>query len=201
MAKGTNQKLKLLMLAKIFMEETDEEHAIDLQTIIRLLNAQDINADRKTLYLDFEELRRFGLDIIGEQQGRNYYYRLASRDFELPELKLLVDAVQSSKFITDRKSRELIKKLENLVSRHEAEKLNRQVVIVGRVKTMNESVYYNIDKLHDAIGRNRRIRFQYFQWNLKKEPELRHGGARYQVSPWGLVLRLSHPGTRKTCPR
>ena len=163
MAKGTNQKLKLLMLAKIFMEETDEEHAIDLQTIIRLLNAQDINADRKTLYLDFEELRRFGLDIIGEQQGRNYYYRLASRDFELPELKLLVDAVQSSKFITDRKSRELIKKLENLVSRHEAEKLNRQVVIVGRVKTMNESVYYNIDKLHDAIGRNRQIRFQYFQ--------------------------------------
>ena len=187
MAKGTNQKLKLLMLAKIFMEETDEEHAIDLQTIIRLLNAQDINADRKTLYLDFEELRRFGLDIIGEQQGRNYYYRLASRDFELPELKLLVDAVQSSKFITDRKSRELIKKLENLVSRHEAEKLNRQVVIVGRVKTMNESVYYNIDKLHDAIGRDRQIRFQYFQWNLKKEPELRHGGARYQVSPWGLV--------------
>ena len=187
MARSANQKLKLLYLVKILMEETDEQHGLTCPELIRRLSAYDVSADRKTLYLDFEELRHFGIDVIREQEGREHYYHIGGRIFELPELKLLVDAVQSSKFITDRKSRELIGKLETLASRHEAEKLNRQVVIPGRVKTMNESIYYNIDKLHDAIGRNRRIRFQYFQWNLKKETELRHGGARYQVSPWGLI--------------
>ena len=187
MAKGNNQKLKLLRLAQIFMEETDEEHSIDLPEVIRHLQSYDIAADRKTLYQDFEELRKFGLDIIGEQQGRNYTYRLASREFELPELKLLVDAVQSSKFVTDRKSRELIRKLETLASRYEAEKLNRQVFIPGRIKTMNESIYYNVDKLHEAIGADRQISFQYFQWNLHKEMELRHGGVLYHVSPWALL--------------
>ena len=187
MAKGANQKLKLLYLLKIFMEETDEQHPLDLLAVTERLNACGVNADRKTLYLDFEELRHFGFDIIGAQQGRNYGYYLGSRDFELPELKLLVDAVQSSRFITDRKSKELIHKLEKLVSRYDADRLNRQVFIPGRIKTMNESIYYNIDTIHEAIAGDRQISFQYFQWNLKKEPELRHGGALYQVSPWSLL--------------
>ncbi|MGN0564187.1 MAG: helix-turn-helix transcriptional regulator, partial [Candidatus Heritagella sp.] len=187
MAKGSNQKPKLLYLAKIFAEYTDEEHGLSMQEIIARLNQYEINADRKTLYLDFEELRHFGLDIVSEQKGRNVYYFLASRDFELPELKLLVDCVQSSKFITERKSRELIKKLESLVSKHNASQLQRQVILSGRVKAMNESIYYSVDTIHNAINGDKQIRFQYFQWNVKKEMELRHHGAWYQISPWALV--------------
>lgn len=185
--KGDNQKLKMLYLAKIFSEETDDQHALTMPEIITKLAACGVNADRKTLYLDFEELRTFGLDIIATQVGRNCYYHLGGRDFELPELKLLVDSVQSAKFITDKKSKELIKKLEALVSKHEGKQLHRQVVISGRIKTMNESIYYNVDKLHEAIGAGCQIRFKYYQWNVKKEMELRRDGAWYQVSPWALM--------------
>ena len=156
MAKGPNQKLKLLYLMKIFMEETDEQHPLTMPEIISKLNACGINADRKTLYMDFEELRTFGLDIISEKQGRKWNYYIGARDFELPELKLLVDSVQSAKFMTDRKSNELIQKIESLASRHDAKKLQRQVFIAGRVKTINESIYYNVDKLHEAIASDRR---------------------------------------------
>ena len=187
MAKGPNQKLKLLYLMKIFMEETDEQHPLTMPEIISKLNACGINADRKTLYMDFEELRTFGLDIISEKQGRKWNYYIGARDFELPELKLLVDSVQSAKFMTDRKSNELIRKIESLASRHDAKKLQRQVFITGRVKTMNESIYYNVDRLHDAIATDSQIRFKYFQWNTKKEMELRRGGEWYQTSPWGLM--------------
>lgn len=187
MAKGNNQKLKLLYMAKLFSEKTDEEHGLTVQEIISLLNQYEINADRKTLYLDFEELRHFGIDIVSEQIGRNVYYRLASREFELPELKLLVDSVQASKFITEGKSRELIKKLESLVSSHEAKQLQRQVILSGRVKTMNESIYYSVDTIHSAINNDCKIKFQYFQWNVKKEMELRRNGEWYQISPWALI--------------
>ena len=187
MAKGMNQKLKLLYLAKIFAEQTDEENALTLRDITERLNACDVNADRKTLYMDFEELRRFGLDIIAEQRGHNTYYFLGARDFELPELKLLVDSVQAAKFITDKKSRELIRKLEGLVNVQKAHELHRQVIISGRVKTMNESIYYNIDKLHTAINTDSQIRFQYYQWNVRREMVLRKNGSWYQVSPWCLA--------------
>ena len=185
--RGDNQKLKMLYLVKIFSEETDDNHALTMAQIIAMLGGYGVNADRKTLYQDFDELRKFGFDIIGQQEGRNHYYYLGSRDFELPELKLLVDSVQSAKFITDRKSSQLIRKLESLVSRYDAGKLHRQVIMTGRVKTMNESIYYNVDKIHEAIGANRQIRFKYFQWNLKKEMELRYDGRWYTLSPWALM--------------
>ena len=185
--KGENQKLKMLYLWKLFAEQTDDEHGLTMAQIIEKLSAQGVNADRKTLYLDFEELRRFGLDILATQVGRQTYYSLGARDFELPELKLLVDSVQAAKFITDKKSRELIRKLEGLVSVHQARQLHRQVLISGRVKTMNESIYYNIDKLHGAINEDAQIRFQYYQWTVEKEMELRRGGTWYQVSPWALI--------------
>lgn len=187
MSKSTNQKLKLLYLAQIFWEQTDENHKLTVAQLIEKLGSLDINADRKTIYTDLEELRHFGLDINSEQSGRQHYYYLGARKFELPELKLLVDSVQSAKFITARKSQELIKKLESLVSKYEATQLQRQVMITGRVKTMNESIYYNVDKLHTAIGADAQIRFQYYQWNVKKEMELRRNGKMYQVSPWGLM--------------
>ena len=187
MAKKNNQKLKLLYLAEIFNTETDEEHPLTLQEISSKLNSYDIPADRKTLYQDFESLRDFGYDIISEKRGRKYCYYLGERDFELPELKLLVDCVQSAKFITDKKSNSLIKKIESITSRHQAKMLNRQVAISGRVKTMNESIYYNVDRLHEAINADRQITFYYFQWNVKKEQQLRHDGKLYKISPWGLM--------------
>jgi predicted DNA-binding transcriptional regulator YafY len=184
MAKG---KLKMLHLIRIFSQETDDEHALTLQDIIARLAVVNITADRKTLYADFEDLRQFGFDIIAQQRDRNTYYHLGERDFELPELKLLVDSVQAAKFITTRKSRELIRKLERYASVYQAAQLNRQVYIAGRVKAMNESIYYNIDRLHSAINAGVQIRFQYGQWNLNKEMELRRGGDWYQVSPWALT--------------
>lgn len=185
--KGENQKLKMLYLVKIFCEETDDLHALTMPQIIDKLAGYEVNADRKTLYEDFKELHRFGIDIIAEKEGKNTFYHIGTRDFELPELKLLVDSVQSSKFITDRKSKQLIKKLEALVSKYEGSKLQRQVLIAGRIKTMNESIYYNVDKLHEAIGSNRQIRFKYNDYNLKKEMVARFDGRWYRFSPWALM--------------
>ena len=184
---GNNQKLKLLYLIKIFTEDTDDQHALTLPQIAEKLDAYGVSAERKTLYQDFELLRDFGFDIIGQQARRNFYYHMGNRRFELPELKLLVDSVQSAKFITDKKSNALIKKLEGMVSKYEARKLQRQVIISGRIKAMNESIYFNVDKLHEAIGTDRQIRFKYFRWNINKEMELRKDGAWYQVSPWALM--------------
>ena len=187
MAAGDNQKLKMLYLVKIFSEETDDSHALSLQEIAERLERCGVNAERKTLYKDFDELAKFGLEILSEQAGRNVVYHLATRQFELPELKLLVDAVQGSKFITEKKSRQLIKKLESLASVYEAQRLQRQVLIAGRIKSMNESIYYNVDMLHDAINSDRQIRFQYFRWNVRREQELRRGGEWYRISPWSLL--------------
>lgn len=186
MAKLSNQKLKLMYLMKILLEKTDEEHSITMSEIIEALSAYGITAERKSIYSDIENLRTFGMDIIGTQEEGAFCYHVGSRQFELAELKLLVDSVQSSKFITARKSTELIKKIEGLASRYEASKLQRQVYVAERVKTMNESIYYNVDRIHTAIAGNARITFQYFQWNVKKEMELRRGGELYEVSPWAL---------------
>ncbi len=187
MAKTANQKLKILYLMQILLMYTDEEHAISMNEIIEKLAACDIRAERKSIYSDIESLRTFGMDIIGEQREHAYCYYVGNRQFELAELKLLVDSVQSAKFITTKKSSELIKKIEGLASKYEAGQLQRQVFVTERIKTMNESIYYNVDAIHAAIAQNRQIRFQYFQWNVKKEMELRHDGAWYQVSPWALT--------------
>lgn len=186
MPKGTNQKFKLYRLAQIMMKKTDEEHYITMPEIKEALAEYDITADRKSLYNDLRDLEILGIEVEGEQNGNRYRYHVVNRPFELPELKLLVDAIQSSKFITEKKSNSLIKKLETMVSEYDAQKLQRQVYVSGRIKAMNESIYYTVDAIHNAISENKKIRFQYFQWNVKKEMELRHGGAYYHISPWGL---------------
>ena len=186
MPKGTNQKFKLYRLAQIMLSKTDDDHYITMPEIIESLAEYEVTADRKSIYNDLRDLEVLGIEVEGEPVGNRYHYHVVNRPFELPELKLLVDAIQSSKFITERKSNALIKKLEKLVSRNEAMKLQRQVYVSGRIKTMNESIYYTVDAIHNAISENRKIRFQYFQWNVKKEMELRHGGAYYHISPWGL---------------
>lgn len=181
-----NQKLKIMYLMKILLEETDEDHDLTLNEIVEKLKAYNVTAERKSLYSDIENLRTFGLDIIGMQYGKTYYYKVASRQFQLVELKLLVDAVQSSRFITEKKSDELIAKLESYASKYEAKKLARQVNVNGRVKTMNERIYYSVDKIHEALNEESQIKFQYFTWTADKKMELKHGGAYYSVSPWAL---------------
>ena len=186
MAKSANQKIKILYLMKILLERTDEEHGLTLAELSEALAAYGVEAERKTLYDDLEVLRVFGLDIE-KRKDKTVRYHVVSREFELPELKLLVDAVQDSKFITHKKSGELIKKLERLTSHYEAQQLQRQVFVANRIKTMNESIYYSVDYLHDAISTNSKIAFHYFEWTEKKEKRLRHDGALYKVSPWALT--------------
>lgn len=186
MAKSCKQKEKILYLMRLFLEKTDIGHPLSRKQLEEELADIGIHVERKTLYHDIETLKLYGLDIAYRKERPEGYY-LASREFELPELKLLVDAVQSSRFITERKSKELIRKIEGLASTYEAKQLQRQVVVVDRIKAMNESIYYNVDMLHTAIARNQQILFQYFEWTVAKEMRLRKNGAWYQISPWALT--------------
>ena len=187
MPRSANQKLKILYVMEYLLQNTDEEHPATLAQIMAHLSGYGITAERKSLYDDFETLHTFGLDIVSTGSGRGTGYYVASRDFELPELKLLVDSVQSSKFITHKKTAALIKKIERLASIHEAQLLQRQVYVAGRIKTMNESIYYNVDAIHGGISRNRKIRFKYFYLTVDKRRQYRKDGAWYVVSPYALT--------------
>lgn len=192
MPKSPKQKLKLLYLAKILQEQTDEAHPMTVQELIAALQQLDIAAERKSVYDDLAALQQFGLDIVVTRRQANSYY-IGERTFQLPELKLLVDAVQASKFITAKKSRELIEKLGSLASMQDAQLLQRQVYFSGRDKTMNETIYYSVDKIHSAISQNCKIEFKYYEWVVDSasprlfEKSWRQGGKPYRVSPWALV--------------
>lgn len=188
MPSEVSPKLKIVYLMKILLEDTDETHSVTMQEIIKKLDTYGISAERKSVYNDLELLRLYGLDIIGEAKDKTYSYHIGERQFELAELKLLVDSVQSARFMTEKKSNALIKKIEGIASHYEAMQLQRQVYVTERVKTENEQVLYNIDAIHKAIADNSKITFQYFNWNVDKEMELRHDGARYELSPWALTL-------------
>ncbi len=186
MAKSAGQKTKLLALLEILWRNTDEEHPMSTPELLKALAARGISAERKSLYSDLYELSEFGFEIE-QVRGRSTGYYLALRPFELAELKLLVDAVQSSRFITEKKSASLISRLSSLVSRHEAKSLSRQVYTSGRVKTMNESIYYTVDEIHRAINADKKISFLYFSWDVEKNQVLRRDGERYLVSPFALL--------------
>ena len=186
MAKSANQKLKLLFLLRYLMQHSDEKHPVSMVQIIEELARNGISAERKSIYDDVESLRLFGVDIV-QLKGKNGGYYIGERDFELPELKLLVDSVQSSKFITQDKTFKLIKKIEGLASAYDGQLLQRQVYVTNRVKSMNESIYYAVDVISDAITQNKKIRYQYFEYNVAKERVLRHNGAFYEVSPFALI--------------
>ena len=192
MPKSPNQKLKLLYLREILLRKTDDAHKMSVESLLAALQQYDVSAERKSIYDDMDALQRYGLDVE-LQRGKNGGYYVASRTFELAELKLLVDAIQCSRFITQKKSNELIKKLESLTSEPQARELQRQVYVSDRIKTVNESIYYNIDTLHTAISAGKQITFQYFEWVLdfstpqRIQKHYRKEGARYQVSPWALT--------------
>ncbi len=186
MAKRGQQKLKMLCLQKILLEKTDEDHGLTVNEIIGHLALYGIDAERKSVYDDIELLCQYGMDIE-KKKSRSTYYYVASRTFELPELKLLVDAVQCSRFITKKKSEGLIRKIVAMGSEHQAKQLQRQVYVADRVKTMNESIYYNVDRLHAAINGERQVSFRYFDYNIKKDKVFRKEGARYLVNPYALT--------------
>ena len=185
MAKVSVGKLKLLYILETLVRDTDQKHKKGTAELIEMLKARGLSAERKSIYDDIETLREFGLDIIYDKEEPAGYY-MGERDFELAELKLLVDAVQSSKFITAKKSAVLISKLEKLTSAGEARNLQRQVYVSGRIKTMNESIYYNVDAVHSAIAGNSKISFRYMVWNLEKQLVPKSDRA-VTVSPWALV--------------
>ncbi len=187
MPRGSNQKFKFTYLMKIMAEKTDDEHSLTMPQILEELEKYEVSAERKSIYEDFKDMSKLGIDIIKEQRGRETFYHIAGREFELAEVKLLIDAVQSAKFITQKKSKSLISKVKNFVSEHQAKQLQRQIVINDRVKTMNESVYYNVDDIHTAINQNRKIKFKYYKWDIDKKLVERHGGSYFVVSPWALL--------------
>lgn len=188
MSRGEKQKLKIALLTKIMLKKTDEDHGLKLSQIIKELEKVGVTAERKSLYTDFTDItENLGVEIVKEQIGRDTYYHVGQREFEFAEVKLLVDAIQSSKFITEKKSRELIKKVKGLVSEHQALELQRQVFVQGRAKTMNENIYYNVDEIHRAIGANRKISFKYYRWDVNKELVERNHGIVFTVSPWALT--------------
>ncbi|MBE5781611.1 MAG: WYL domain-containing protein [Clostridiales bacterium] len=185
MAKSYNQKLKILYLMQMLLERSDEEHPLTMEEIIAGLNANGISAERKSIYDDMEALRLYGLDVC-YTRGKTTGYYIGSRTFELPELKLLIDSVQSSKFITEKKTFSLIKKLVSLGSIHEGQLLRRQVFVRNRIKSMNESIYYNVDHIHGAIASDKQITFYYFEYDVNKQKRFRKDGQRYCVSPFAL---------------
>ena len=187
MPKSRNQKLKLLYLKDILEKYSDEDHKLTIKQIIELLEQNGISAERKSLYDDIECLIYYGLDIVIEKSDANYYF-IGERNFELPELKLLVDSVQSSKFLTEKKSHSLIKKLESLCSKNQAASLQRQVFISNRIKNMNESIYITIDKIHSAILNKVKINFKYLSYSLGNEKIFKKNGQIYSISPFALML-------------
>ena len=186
MPKSANQKRKLLVLYRFLLARTDDDHPVTVQEMQDELTRWDISAERKSIYNDMEELRQLGVDVQS-RKGKHAGWFIGQREFELAELKLLVDAVQSSRFLTLRKSDSLIRKLEGLASVYQAQKLQRQVYVDRRVKTMNESIFYNVDKPPTAIAAGRAVAFRYFEYNAKKEKVYRREGRRYYVSPCGLI--------------
>ena len=184
MPKSDNQKLKIFYILDYLQRNSHQDHPVRAAELIQMLDREhNISCDRKTVYSDISALQDYGVDIVS-LPGKNGGYYIASRNFELPELKLLIDAVQSSRFLTQKKSRELIEKLCNQCSVHDARLMRRDVLIDRRVKSMNETIYYNVDTIQDAIAENRQITFRYFDYGLDGQRKYREKD--YTASPYGL---------------
>lgn len=188
MARGASQKIKLMYLAEIFRTKTDEMHPLSMKDIIILLTDKGISAERKALYDDIELLKtEFDMDICDRREGSVTVYYLGSDKFELAELQLLADAVACSKFITEKKSNELIRKIGSLTSEYQARSLRRNVIVANRAKTVNEKIYYNIQAIYDAIEHNKQISFLYFTYDIFGNKIFKSDGRRYVMSPYTLA--------------
>lgn len=187
MPKSENQKQKLLYLLKFFYEETDEEHTLTVNQMIDKLEQNGISAARRSIYDDIRVLQDFGIDIV-MRKSKTCEYFLASRLFETSELKILIDSIQSSRFITKKKSESIIKRLKQLASKPQSRKFSGQIYIYDRIKSMNECILYNVDTLHNAIAENRKVTFRYFDYNIKREKVFRKNGEFYSANPLALTF-------------
>ena len=176
----------LLLLRQYLHQHTDEQHPVSVTDILAFWQQHGIQAGRKSVYTDIELLQNAGMDIVCVKSSQNKYF-VGQRLFELPELKLLVDAVESSRFITEKKSTALIKKLGHLTSTAQAEQLDRRIYMGGTPKPENESIYYNVDTIHNAVQKKQQITFQYFEYTPKKEKILKHDGYKYRFSPYAMI--------------
>ena len=184
MPKSDNQKLKIFYILDYLERNSHEQKPVRAAELIAMLDREhNISCDRKTVYSDVAALQEYGVDIVSIP-GKNGGYYIASRNFELPELKLLIDAVQSSRYLTEKKSRELIEKLCSQCNEQDAKMMRRTVLVSGRVKSMNETIYYNVDAIQEAIGQNLQISFRYFDWGM--DGKRRYREKKYQASPYGL---------------
>ena len=186
MPRNENGKQKLIRLIEILVRYTDEEHGLTIAEIIEKLSEYGISAERKSLYDDFLVLEEIGLPV-SKTKGKQTRYSIDYCVFELAELKMLVDAVQSSKFITAKKSRDIISRLEGFTSVHKSRELSRQVYVEDRVKTANNASLYTVDSVHTAINADSRLRFHYFEYDSEKKKNFRRDGAFYTVSPLSLI--------------
>ncbi len=182
MVANNKQKLKLLYLYKMLDEQTDATHGLSMSQILEKLAEEGISAERKGIYRDLGILREFGCEI-GTIQHMPVEYTMGKAGLTLDELTLLVDAVQSSRFITQQMSNRLVKKLSDLASIHEREALNRRVHVDGRVKSQSDSVFYNVDTIHEALRMRRKISFLYYKYDVHFEQQVQHGGAPYVLTP------------------
>ena len=184
MPKSDNQKLKILYILDYLQRNSHEDRLVTASELISMLDRQhNISCDRKTVYSDIAALQDYGIDLVSIP-GRNGGYYIATRNFELPELKLLIDAVQSSRYLTEKKSRELIEKLCDQCNEQDARLMKRTVLVSGRVKSMNETIYYNVDAIQEAIWENKQIAFRYFDWDFGGKRRYRE--KEYLASPYGL---------------
>ena len=181
-----DSKSRILYIYQILLQETDSEHKITIQQIIDKLSELGITAYRKTIISDIDELRNFGADIVSVRSSQNLYY-LNSGLFSLTELKLLVDAVCCSHFITSAKSTELIKKLGNMTSIYNKDKLGCHIYLSQRLKSDNEEIYSVVDTVNDAVNQNQQISFQYFEYDAQKNKILKNDGIKYKLSPYGMT--------------
>lgn len=186
-----NNKSRILYILKLLEEYTDELHPMSITDIAEYLDKQEIKAHRRTIMTDIESLKEFGIDIITIKSTQNKYF-IGNRNFELPEVKLLIDAVESSKLITQKKSNELIRKLTALASRNQANELNRHIYVDDRVKPENEEVYYTVDSIHTAINSSKQIEFKYYQYTGRKEKIFKNDGYVYSLSPYALIWSEDH---------
>lgn len=187
MISQSRQKQKLIILSRILMNETDETHPLSVSELIAKLALNDIKAERKTIYDDIATLAETGMDIVVDKRGHSNVYYVGSRLFQDEELLVLADAVASSKFLTVKKSNELIKKLQSLTSKYSATKLKRTIYVGNRAKTFNESIYYTINSIHEAMYMDKDISFKYFEYDLEKKKRFRYNGMEYKVSPYYLI--------------
>lgn len=183
-----NQRLRVLYLLKILYLYTDESNAITVSEIKSRLATYGISCERRSIYSCINELRQFGITIEMFRSGRTNYYKITKRLFDLSELKVMVDSMQAIKFLPEKESNKLIKKISLLASSFDSHELWHQVYVVDRVKTKNNGVFTNIDKINEAIKYNHQITFKYYYVNEKKNIQLKNNGNRYQVSPWWLAI-------------